>query len=1311
MQASSDYFSIKNLESIIDDSPLTIAPETPVLDAIAMMAKYAKGILITSDSQLLGYLTQQDIVDLVASARNLNNTTTTEVMRTPVMQIQLQAENFLVKVTSLLHESQFKLFAVVDEQGKLQGTITPESLCLAIAPLAQTITDCQVKENQLRQSQQMLQLIMDTVPHYIFWKDINSRFLSCNRKFAQMVGYENSADIVGKTDDDLIANPEIAEFYRAYDDAVMQNNQPECNRITHQIQADGSQMWLETNKVPLLNTQGQVIGMLGTMEDITERVRSQTALEKSDQKYQQITQLSPVGIFRCDSQGNYLYVNNRWHEITGLTPSSAMGLGWLEAVYPEDREGIIQEFLASVLENRPFRSEYRLLCVDGTATWVLGQAVAELMTEEKVITYLGTFTDITDYKQVELALAEKVKLADLRTKIDAILTQSENLIAMMRGCTDILVEHLEVSFARLWTLNPETQILELQVSSGIYIHINGCHSHIAVGRLKIGLIAAQGQPHCTNSLENDPYINNKEWAKREGMKSFAGYPLIVEGEIIGVIAMFSQKTMTAEAFTALGIVANEIAIGIKRKQTESALRESEERFRNLVETSSDCIWEIDVNGTYTYVSPNIKEILGYQQQELLGKTAFDLMPPAEAERFNKILKAIFTDRKPFKYLEKINLHKDGHLVVLETSGVPRLNSEGEFWGYRGIARDITERKSVEKSLLRLQKAIESTSDAISITDITGQAIYVNPAFIEIFDYTESQLNNCGGMEANFRNKQLFKIIFNTVQKGQSWRGEVAMKTRNGEDVQIDLRTDAITDSRGNIVSFVSIYTDITQRKIIEEGLRLRDRAMAATRNGVVIADVTTPGNPIIYVNSGFENITGYTAAEALGQDFPLFQDIEINQQALLRLKTAMETGKDCTVILHNYSQHSNLLWHELNISPVYDVYGSLTHYIGIQTDITEHKQTEIELLISQQRLQYLLTASPAVIYTRKTKDDFGAIFISNNIESMVGYEAQEFLTYSEFWHSHIHPDDAPSVMRELSQVLEKNEYSLEYRFLHQDGRYRWVYDQGKVVWDEFGNPLELVGYWADITNRKQLEQELIIALEKEKELNELKSRFISMTSHEFRTPLSTILSSAELLEHYRYKWSEDKQLTHLHRIETAVHRMTEMLDDILVSGKAEAGKLEYRPISLDLVQYCHQLVEEVKLNVKNQHFISFSSEDKSICCYMDDKLLGHIFTNLLSNAIKYSADNTLVKFTLVCHDKQAIFEIEDQGIGIPEEDLPHLFESFYRARNVGNILGTGLGLAIVKKCVDIYQGEIYVTSNLGLGTKFTVKIPLKKNEL
>jgi signal transduction histidine kinase len=172
--------------------------------------------------------------------------------------------------------------------------------------------------------------------------------------------------------------------------------------------------------------------------------------------------------------------------------------------------------------------------------------------------------------------------------------------------------------------------------------------------------------------------------------------------------------------------------------------------------------------------------------------------------------------------------------------------------------------------------------------------------------------------------------------------------------------------------------------------------------------------------------------------------------------------------------------------------------------------------------------------------------------------------------------------------------------------------------------------------------------------------------------------------------------------------MTEMLNDVLVIGKAEAGRLEYRPTYFDLVEYCYQLVEEVRLN-SDQHIITFNSQSASLPCYMDDKLLGHILSNLLSNAIKYSPNGGFVNFILTCENEQAIFEIQDQGIGIPEEDIPRLFETFHRAQNVGNIVGTGLGLAIVKKCVDIHQGQIFVESISGTGTTFTITLPLNNH--
>ncbi|HEY9670659.1 MAG TPA: ATP-binding protein [Waterburya sp.] len=242
--------------------------------------------------------------------------------------------------------------------------------------------------------------------------------------------------------------------------------------------------------------------------------------------------------------------------------------------------------------------------------------------------------------------------------------------------------------------------------------------------------------------------------------------------------------------------------------------------------------------------------------------------------------------------------------------------------------------------------------------------------------------------------------------------------------------------------------------------------------------------------------------------------------------------------------------------------------------------------------------------------------------------------------------------------------------------------------------------------RHQAEKRIRQALEKEKELSELKSRFIAITSHEFRTPLATIHSSSVLLERYCRDSMNEKKGKHFQQIQTSIDQMLHLLDDVLVIGKADAGKLEFKPAPLDLLAFSRSLVEELQLNAGSQHTITFISSGESTNACMDEKLLRRILTNLISNAIKYSIEGGEVVFQLSCQDEAATFCVQDQGIGIPLDDQKQLFTPFYRATNVSKIKGTGLGLSIVKKCVDLHGGQIFVDSEFGRGTKFTVKLPL-----
>jgi signal transduction histidine kinase len=256
-------------------------------------------------------------------------------------------------------------------------------------------------------------------------------------------------------------------------------------------------------------------------------------------------------------------------------------------------------------------------------------------------------------------------------------------------------------------------------------------------------------------------------------------------------------------------------------------------------------------------------------------------------------------------------------------------------------------------------------------------------------------------------------------------------------------------------------------------------------------------------------------------------------------------------------------------------------------------------------------------------------------------------------------------------------------------------------------PTGLLLLLEDITPHKQAEAEIRRALAQEKELNELKSRFVSMISHEFRTPLTIIQSTTELLEYYES--SAERKRDRFQRIHGAVQHMTQLLEDVLLMGKAEAEKLELRPEPLHLPEFCQTLLTDLQITA-HQHQLCFTSWGEPRPVWLDAKLFRQILTNLLSNAIKYSPQGGSVELALGYQADQVILSVRDHGIGIPLQDQERLFETFHRAANVNTIQGTGLGLAIVKHCVDLHEGNIEVQSQVGIGTTFTVTLPCNREQ-
>jgi len=239
---------------------------------------------------------------------------------------------------------------------------------------------------------------------------------------------------------------------------------------------------------------------------------------------------------------------------------------------------------------------------------------------------------------------------------------------------------------------------------------------------------------------------------------------------------------------------------------------------------------------------------------------------------------------------------------------------------------------------------------------------------------------------------------------------------------------------------------------------------------------------------------------------------------------------------------------------------------------------------------------------------------------------------------------------------------------------------------------------------KQAEEDAKNALEREKELNELKSRFVSMASHEFRTPLSTILSSTSLIEKYNDR--EDgkiKAAKHLTKIKSSIGNLNGILDDFLSLSRLEEGRIDINSVPVSISEVCKSAIDELSSVLKNNQKINFKQTGKEFIINTDPKVVKNVFINLLSNAIKYSEKD--IEFILKCDPDSIKIEVRDQGMGIPKEDQKHLFERFFRAKNAMNIQGTGLGLNIVKKYIEMLNGDISFTSEANKGTTFNISIP------
>lgn len=877
----------------------------------------------------------------------------------------------------------------------------------------------------LEASEARFRNLVEASPDWIWEIDDRGCFTYASPQVFELLGLTPES-VLGRYAWDLML-PSDAQ--RAREEFLTFKHKPEPFRDREYCgcQRQGSEVAIEVSAVPLFDENHQFCGYRGIARDVTERQQAEHRLRSSYATNRALLGALPDLLLRIRRDGTIVNYHASDTKLLWADPNDFLG-EHLSQFLPQELADRTQAAVARALDERSLQSlEYQLTVNDSLRYWEA--RISASAADETIV----IIRDITEEQQAEIALQQSRTF--LKLVIDnipqAIFWKDRNLV--YQGCNRTFARDAGLDSPEAIVGKTEADLPWKPEEREAFEAHDG------------QVVETQtAQYHC---LEVQHTADDREvWCETNRI------PLPDEnGEVIGVLGTYEDITA--------------------RRRTEALLSQQS----RAMEAAQDGIALLDAGGGYVYLNPAHLKIYGYDRpQDLLGKTWRTLYDPEQIQYLEQ--EALPKLQQDGKWRGEIpGRRQDDSMVPTEISLTAL-----EDGGIICIARDLSERYLAERALResqqRLQAILDNTPSAIFLKNLQGQYLLVNQTVCQVFARPLSEI--LGRSDAEL----IAGVSADKFQQSDRRALEADSPIECEESLYVPhldppertyLATKfALKDEQGEAYAIGGISTDITDRKRVETRLQLSERALEASSNGIVIVDARQPDFPLIYVNSAFERMTGYPANEVLGSNCRFLQGRDRHQPELERLRRTLRQGDSCTVVLRNYRKDGTFFWNEISISPIEDEQGNIAYYLGIQNDISEAKKSELDRRLAQERLEYLLGSNPGVIYSCSVEDNFEATFMSDNVRSLMGYEPQAFLEDSGFWKNHIHPQDRSRILANMSAVFDKGTHTYEYRFRFADGAYHWVYDQLKLVRDEQGNPVEILGYWNDISDRKRAETEL-----------------------------------------------------------------------------------------------------------------------------------------------------------------------------------------------------------------------------------------------
>lgn len=521
----------------------------------------------------------------------------------------------------------------------------------------------------------------------------------------------------------------------------------------------------------------------------------------------------------------------------------------------------------------------------------------------------------------------------------------------------------------------------------------------------------------------------------------------------------------------------------------------------------------------------------------------------------------------------------------------------------------------------------------------------------------------------------------------------------------------VFDRAKTVETVLTISRDISPRRQAEAAVRESERRYRGIVEGQIdLVCLYHPDTTVIFVNDSYCEYFGRTREQIIGRSFLDLTDEEERPRIAARLKEVLSNPAPKIEEYHLTDASGTTRWISWVDHGIVNDAGNVTMVQAIGRDITHMKRIEEQLEIERERYEQLFNENPLPMWVYDV-ETLQYLALNDAAVKAYGYSREEFLGMRVV---DIRPEEDAARLLDFLRTKSPDDEKAElgtWRHRRKNGEMFEVEVTGRDITFN-GRPARLV-MAVDITERRALEaermytQSLEIELQKEREVTLLKERFTSMVTHEFRTPLSVIVSTVDILKNYLHKLTKENIVRKLDIVTSEANRMTSLLDDVLTLSRATAGRLRTLPEPFDLVDVVQNLVENLRLTDQYQHVFDVVTPIDTAPIISDRRLLEQILINLLTNAVKYSPVGSTITAAIHSVDDHLTVEIADEGRGIPEEDQPRIFEAFHRADNAAGIEGTGLGLAIVKESIHVLGGNIRFRSRLGEGTTFIIDLPIE----